>query len=123
MRSIAAFMLGIIVTLIVFGLDISLLWLVGPGTSSYKLATMLISSGLAIAVGGFFLGAIIKRNQLFASALFGFSFGLLSCAYILGLNWLVLVFAAAASALAGIGGIFSMFLTRRHTLLIDLDTS
>lgn len=123
MRSIAAFSLGIVVTLVVFGLVISLLWFAGPDRGSYKLAALLISSGLAIAVGGFFLGVIAKRNHIIASALFGFSFGLLSYGYILGLDWSILAFAAAASVLGGIGGMFSMLLTRRHTLTVDLDTS
>ena len=114
MRSTAAFLLGIIITLVVFGIIISLLWLVGPDTSSYKLTTMIISSGFAIAVGGFSLGVIIKRNRIIASALFGFSFGLLSSAYILGPDWRVLAFAAAASMLGGTGGILSKSLFKQQ---------
>lgn len=123
MRSIAAFMLGIIVTLAVFGLAISLLWFVGPEMSSYKLTTMLISSGLAITVGGFSLAAILDRHRIIASTLFGFSFGFSSSAYVLGLDWSILAFAATASVLGGIGGIFSKLLTRRRKLPIYLETS
>lgn len=121
MRSIAAFVLGIIATLVIFGLAISLLWFVGPSTSSYKLATTFVSSGLAIVAGGFALGVIIKRNRIIAAALFGFSFGLLSSLYILGLDWLILAFAAAASVIGCIGGMFSKFLTRRHSMPINLE--
>ena len=123
MRSVAAFILGILVTLVVFGLAISLLWFVGPGTSSYKLTIMLISSGLAIAVGGFSIATILNRKCIIASAVFGFSFGFSGSAYVLGVDWSILAFAAAASVLAGIGGVLSLFLTRGGTLPIDLDLS
>jgi hypothetical protein len=107
MRSISAISPGIIATLVVFGLVISLMWLVGSDTRSYKLTTIFISSGLAIVVGGLSLGVIIRRDRIIVSALFGFSFGFISSAYVLGSDWRVLAFAAAASVLGGTGGIFS----------------
>jgi hypothetical protein len=99
-RSLASFLAGLATALIVFGLTLALLWaLPFECTISYKLIAVLISTVPAFLVAGMVVSSLVVGNGLSHSAVFGFAFGLLSFAYLLGYEWAVLGLACVSSLL------------------------
>lgn len=97
------FLLDFLVALASFGIFLGIAWAIGD-SSTYKLITMLIASALAFLTGGFVLSLLIKPPSDFVNLLFGCFWGLISSAYIFGLDWKVLVAFPIIGMLSGLGG-------------------
>lgn len=69
MRTIASILIGILVTVIVFGIALSLLWAIGSDARSFKLLSALLSAALAVGLGGFTVAWIARGHALVLPAL------------------------------------------------------
>jgi len=115
-RSITAFLAGLATALIVFGLTLALLWALPlECTISYKLLAALISTVPAFLVAGMVVSFLVIGNGLGHSAVFGFSFGLLSFCYLLGFEWTVLGLACISSFISLLGGLAAKAWRDRRT--------
>jgi lipid-A-disaccharide synthase-like uncharacterized protein len=103
LRFIASLAAGYFATLIVFGLALSLLWAVMPQESVWRMLSTFISSALALFAGGFVIAWLSRAHRWFLPAAFGLFFGGVSFLYLLGLEWIVLAFAAVSALAAALG--------------------
>jgi hypothetical protein len=103
LRFISSLAAGILATLIVFGLVLSMLWAVVAAESGWELTSAFISSALALFSGGFVIAWLSKAHRWSMAAIFGLFFGGFSFLYLLGPVWIVLAFAAGSSLAAALG--------------------
>lgn len=112
LRVIAAYCVGALIAMVSFGLMLGLVWSpMLPQSSFYRLASLLLVSGLATLAGGFGIGLSVEEKRTFHAAIFGLGFGLVGSTYTLGLDPTVLGYALATSLLALAGGFISSRLT------------
>jgi hypothetical protein len=104
-RAFTGVLLGVMGSLILFGLLLALVWRLAPSSSSIKLIGLFLSSGLAVLAGGFIFAWQGRFGGLVSPAVFGFSLGGFSAAYILGLTLPALGLATCATVIASFGAL------------------
>jgi lipid-A-disaccharide synthase-like uncharacterized protein len=104
-RSISSLVLGMIATLILFGLVLTLLWTVIPQEPAWKLYSALASAALALFAGGFVVAWLSNVETRVLPAAFGLFFGGASFTYLLGPEWIVLAFATVSALAAALGAL------------------
>ncbi|HSJ55763.1 MAG TPA: hypothetical protein VLC95_01185 [Anaerolineae bacterium] len=104
-RSIASFFLAALAAAAVFGLLLGLAWMPLTGrNTTYMLVTTLLVAGIAFTLGGYVAGRVARVHTLRAGLAFGLLFGLISCGYILGPHWSLLLAVPLATLLGAAGG-------------------
>jgi hypothetical protein len=104
-RAFTGVLLGVMGSLILFGLLLALVWRLAPSSSSIKLIGLFLSSGLAVLAGGFIFAWQGRFGGLVSPAVFGFSLGGFSAAYILGLTLPALGLASCAAVVVSLGAL------------------
>jgi hypothetical protein len=103
-RSALAVLLGAISALVAFGLLLALAWLLPLSENRiYKLATLVIVTGLALIAGGYLSGTLAGRDRVKYGFALGGVVGGVGFGYIFGPSW-VLALAIPLSALMGSAG-------------------
>ncbi len=103
-RSALAVILGAISALVAFGLLLALAWLLPLSENRiYKLATLVIVTGLALVAGGYLSGTLAGRERVKYGFALGGVVGGVGFGYIFGATW-VLALAIPLSALMGGAG-------------------
>lgn len=105
LHSISCIAFGSIITLIVFGLVLALLWALFPVASASKLIGALISAALALCAGGFILAWSSGGTNWLRPAVFGLLFGGVSFIYILGPVGNALLLAGASTLITIFGAL------------------
>lgn len=104
-RLVAGYWLGLLGTLIVFGLALAALWAIGPEGKTLKLGSAILSAILAMGAGGFLVAWAVTRDEMVLAGAFGFLFGGFSFSYLLGLGWTALILAGASAAIAALAAL------------------
>ncbi|MFO7537045.1 MAG: hypothetical protein R6X32_03180, partial [Chloroflexota bacterium] len=65
---------------------------------------LLLVATVAITLGGFISGSIGKKDKLLYGSMFGLLFGLVSFAYIFGIDWRMFVAVLVSTLLGALGG-------------------
>ncbi len=112
-RSIGGLGLGFLAALAAFGLLLALAWLPGfSGDKIYKLASLLIVTGISIVMGSFLTGMIAGYKKALHGLVFGLLVGVVAFGYILGSSWWTLLGISGCTLLGYSGGLLERFIMR-----------
>ena len=98
--------LGCLATLVIFGLALAAYWsLPLADNTNWKLAGLIVASGLALAAGGYLVGRMERKRKILAGAVSGGLAGLFGFGYVFGPGQLFSILTGASIAsLLGAGG-------------------
>jgi hypothetical protein len=104
-RSALAVILGAISALAAFGLLLALAWLLPLSENRiYKLATLVIVTGLALIAGGYLSGTLAGRERVKYGFALGGVVGGVGFGYIFGPTWLLALAIPLSALMGGAGG-------------------
>ncbi len=104
-RAVTGLLLGVMGSLIVFGLSLALSWVLASASPSLELIGLYLSSGLGMIAAGYIFSWQGRVEGLILPAIAGFFLGGLSAGYILGPTLPALGFASCAAVLASLGSV------------------
>ncbi len=104
-RSALAVILGALSALVAFGLLLALAWLLPLSENrTYKLATLVIVTGLALIAGGYLSATLAGRERVKYGFALGGVVGGVGFGYIFGASWLLMLAIPLSALMGGAGG-------------------
>ncbi len=104
-RSALAVILGALSALVAFGLLLALAWLLPLSENrTYKLATLVIVTGLALIAGGYLSATLAGRERVKYGFALGGVVGGVGFGYIFGPSWLLMLAIPLSALMGGAGG-------------------
>lgn len=95
---------GAMLSIVLFGLMLTLLWQFTPPHTTSQLVTALIAAALAITASSYLVAKFYPGRKILSGLLFSVVLSLVSFGYILGIQTLLLVFVTAGGLLGLLGG-------------------
>ncbi len=104
-RNFLVLLLGTLSASLGFGLLLGLAWLPAFSQSvAYRVGSLLLVTMLALVIGGYISGLLVRRGRVRHGAALGIFFGSLAFGYIFGANLVLLFAVPLAGLLSATGG-------------------
>lgn len=104
MQIIIAGFLSFLATLSAAQIVLFILWLVGDPEPRYQMITGIISGLFGLFVGGWITTRVMKSDDVWFSAFYGYLVGGFTAYYLLGLKPITLAVSILSFVFAGLGG-------------------